>query len=59
MQQALLKYEQFDVFVVDEADDCILEHGAVIDLHKGQYIGFWDLMEKKTILLTATVGFDL
>ena len=59
MEQALLRYEQYEVMILDEADSCVIEHGSAIDPIKMRIIGFWDLMEKKTILLSATLGKDL
>ena len=59
MEQALLNYEQYDVMILDEADSCVIEHGSAIDPTKMRIIGFWDLMERKTILLSATLGKDL
>ena len=45
--------------ILDEADSCVLDHGSTIDPNKMRIIGFWDLMERKTILLSATLGKDL
>ena len=59
MKSALCHYEKYDVMILDEADECVLEHGSTIHPEKMRIIGFWDLMEKKTILLTATLGHDL
>ena len=39
-------------------DTCLIEHGAVIDPITETYIGFWDLLEKESILLTATASDD-
>ena len=59
MEKALCHYEQYDVMILDEADSCVIDHGSTIDPDKMRIIGFWDLMERKTILLSATLGFDL
>lgn len=59
MERALLCHKDFDAFIIDESDECLLEAGVAIDHSVLQAIGFWDLMEKRTILLTATIGFDL
>ena len=59
MEDALLNYEKYDVMILDEADSCVLEHGSAVDVDKKRIIGFWDLMERKTILLSATLGYDL
>ena len=45
--------------ILDEADACVLDYGSTIDPNKMRIIGFWDLMERKTILLSATLGTDL
>ena len=36
----------------------MIEHGATIDPITDTYIGFWDLLEKESVLLTATAGTD-
>ena len=59
MESALQYYENYDILILDEADDCVIEHGSIIHPEKMRIVGFWDLMEKKTILLTATLGTDL
>ena len=46
MEQALLQRDEIDLFVLDEADACLIDHGAVIDPISEVYVGFWDLMEK-------------
>ena len=48
--------ESYDVFVIDEADDSILNKGSAVDTAKKCVLGFWDLLSKRTILLTATMG---
>lgn len=55
----MIEQENYDVFILDEADHCILEKGCSIDLTTLKIRGFWEIMEKRTILLTATVPFDL
>lgn len=47
------------MFVLDEGDECILHYGSAIDEENEKIIGFWDLFEHKTILLTGTVGIEL
>ena len=58
MKQALLRLNDYDCFIIDEADICLIEQGGEIDPRTEVYIGFWDMMEKKTILLSATAGED-
>ena len=58
MEQALLRRADFDCFILDEADTCIIDHGAIIDPVSEAYVMFWDLMEKESILLTATASPD-
>lgn len=56
MEQAIVNHESFDIFVIDEADKCVLEMGSVVNIEKKQVQGFWDLLTKRAILLTATVN---
>ena len=58
MDQALIRRADFDCFILDEADTCILEHGAIIDPVSEVYVMFWELMERESILLTATASSD-
>ena len=59
MQSALFKSNDYDVFIIDEADQCLLELGSSIDTAKSMVIGYWDLLTKRSILLTATISKDL
>lgn len=59
MQQAMTEHEEFDVLIIDEADECIFEPGATVDHHKERFVGFWDLLKVKSILLTATAGISI
>ena len=59
MQTALYKSQEYDVFIVDEADQCILELGSTIDTAKQIVSGYWDILTKRSILLTATISKDL
>lgn len=59
MNQALLNHENFDVFVIDEADQCLLEKGVSTSDNLQSFVGFWDILLKRTILLTATAGESL
>jgi late competence protein required for DNA uptake (superfamily II DNA/RNA helicase) len=54
MQQALLSHDQFDVFIIDEADQSLLEKGISTTENLSQFAGFWNILLKRTILLTAT-----
>lgn len=58
IKDALLRLQDFDCFVIDEADECVIEHGCVIDPVREKFIGFWDMSEVKTVMLTATPGHD-
>ena len=58
MEQALIRRDDFDCFILDEADTCIIDHGAIIDPVKEAYVMFSDLMERESILLTATASSD-
>ena len=58
MEQALIRRADFDCFILDEADTCIIDHGAIIDPVSEAYVMFWDLMETESILLTATTSSD-
>ena len=59
MQSTLFKSKDYDVFIIDEADQCILELGSTIDTAKSMVFGYWDLLTKRSILLTATISKDL
>ena len=59
MRDALLNQRNFNAFIIDEADECILEQGAIMNPETGAFEGFWDMLEKKTILLTATINISL
>ena len=52
----MLHSERFDGFIVDEADHSLLEHGSIVDCTNDIVRGFWDLMMKHTVLLSATVN---
>ena len=59
MKKALVNADFFDRFIVDEADRCILEKGSTICRSKEQVLGFWHLLQKRTVLLTASTCFNL
>ena len=44
----------FDGYIIDECDYCIMKKGVKIFKDRNRVIGFWNLLEKRTILLTAT-----
>ena len=54
MEQALAQIQGFDVIIIDEADECLLRFGSILNEQKRLCIGFWDLLNLKTYLLTAT-----
>ena len=56
MQQALIRRREFDTSVIEESDECVLKYGCIIDSDKEQAVGYCDLMQSRTILLTAKVG---
>ena len=43
MSQALLDYQTYSVFIIDEVDKCIMEFGSAYDLTRDKFIGFWDI----------------
>ena len=57
--EALLRQDEFSTFIIDEADSCVLENGYIVDELNYRVRGFWDLLQKRTVLLTATVGYDM
>lgn len=59
MEEALLRLDEFDVFILDEADHATLSHGCAINSAEGKVYGFWDMFRKRTILMSATIGDDL
>lgn len=56
MQKALTKVDEFDAFVLDEADACLWELGSIVDIQNDKVAGFWDLLRKRTVLLTANIS---
>ena len=59
MQTALMSHSDYDMFVIDEADQCLLELDSMIDQRRQIVQDFWDILRKKTVLLTATIGEDM
>ena len=59
IETALIRSDDFDGFVIDEADRCLLEKGCCIDESKSQVAGFWDLLDRKAFLLTASLSNDM
>ena len=55
MQQAILQHTDFDSFIIDEADECIMTRGVLYDDRSEIVSGFWDVMMKRCYLFTATV----
>ena len=55
MQQAISRHDEFQCFIIDEADECITHRGVLYDEGKEKVLGFWDVMMKRSYLLTATV----
>ena len=56
MQQAILRRNEFDCFIIDEADECITYRGVLYDEERQMVCGFWDMMKKPCFLFTASVG---
>lgn len=56
MQQALKNHDQFDVCVIDEADQCLLEKGVYTADNLQHVSGFWNMLLKRAVLMTATAG---
>ena len=59
MQNALRRSDEYDGFIIDEADRCLIDKGVAVDYVNSQLLGFWDLLRKKTFLLTASVPKNL
>ena len=47
MQNALTKVDEYDVFIIDEADACFMELGTVQDILNERIYGFWGLAFKE------------
>ena len=56
MKKAIVSQVKYDQIIIDEADDCIINEGSLIDHQNNKFVGFWDLLETPTILLTATMS---
>lgn len=56
MQQALQNIDKFEQFIIDDADDCILNHGTYKDLSRidSPLRIFYHLFAKKTIMITSS-----
>ena len=37
MKDAILKHESYNRFIIDEADDCIINHGSLVNYEKNQF----------------------
>ena len=59
MKDALVDYKKYDQLIVDEADDCIENHGTLYEDDKQRFTAFWDVFETPTIFLTATVNQNM
>ena len=55
----MLEHENFDMFVIDEADESLIRKGTTIDDRNNRVVGFWDLLAKRTVLLSATIGMNM
>ena len=59
MEKAIMSHDDFDVFIIYESDEYILEKRLTFEHSIPRVVGFWDLLEKITILLIATIGWNL
>lgn len=59
MKEALSQQDKFDEFVIDDADDCILNHGTdlVGPFESPTLRCFTQLLRKKTFLITSATDF--
>lgn len=55
MKEALQKIDQFDQFIIDDADECIINHGTYLDISRidSRLQVFYHLFAKKTIMITS------
>lgn len=56
MQQAIELHEDYECFIIDEADACITDRGVLASEGREKVLGFWNIMMKKSFLMTATIG---
>ena len=56
MTEALQRHREFDRFIFDEADDCILHYGSLFNEETKLIDGFWDLLRKNSVILTGTMN---
>ena len=56
MEKAIMSHDDFDVFIIYESDEYILEKRLTFEHSIPRVVGFRDLLEKITILLIATIG---
>ena len=54
MFDAMKRHKEFDGFIIDESDRCILKKGSIIVKETNRVLGFWHLLSKRTVLLTAS-----
>ena len=59
MKESLMNIKEYDVLIVDEADECFCNDGIMTDELDGTIIGFWDFIQRKSILMTATVDTQM
>ena len=56
MESIIEKREEYDQIIIDEADDCIMNEGFKKNEESQKFEGFWDVLAKPTILMTATMN---
>lgn len=59
MRETLLQHSQFEVFILDEVDQCILEKGVATSEDLQNFTSFWDILLQRTVLMTATESVDM
>ena len=62
MAEALMQQDKFDEFVIDDAEDCILNHGIYKDesFESSHLKCFYQIMDKKkTVLITSSIDNSL
>ena len=55
MEEALVTKLDFQHYIFDDAEDCILNHGIHLDSDTNRLTGFWKLLQRKpSFLITST-----
>ena len=56
---ALVNQDTHDIAIIDKVDEIIVKHGVQYDCLVKRLSGFWDQMQTRCILLTASISKDL